>query len=337
VVSIIVITGLTLFYTFEGGMTAVIWTDVVQMVLYVVGAVVSLFVILQHIPGGWEYVVATAGEAGKFQVFDFQFEWSRNFFAQTYTFWAGLIGGCFLTTASHGTEQMMVQRLLAARNQGESRLALMASWIVIFTLFSLFLVVGIILYVFHLDTGIPAPEPLDRLYPAFVWSYLKPGAAALVIAAILAASMANISSALNSLASTSVMDFLKPLDERRGVQRADSSYLRLSRLVTIFWGVILMAIGIMARQWGSVLEAGLAIASIPFGALLGVFLLGVLTKSVQERAALGGIIAGLTTMVYVKFLTTIAWTWYVFIGATVTFSVGCLLALLFREIREERA
>src|SRR5687767_2561162 len=130
--SILLIVCLTLFYTFEGGMTAVIWTDVVQMILYIGGAILSLFVILGKIPGGWEHVVAVAGPAGKFQVFDFRFSLTSEFFARTYSFWGGVIGGCFLTTASHGTEQLMVQRLLAARSERDGRTALLASWGVIF-------------------------------------------------------------------------------------------------------------------------------------------------------------------------------------------------------------
>ena len=147
--SIALIVCLTLFYTFEGGMTAVIWTDVVQMFLYVAGALVSFAVILQHIPGGWDQVWSVAGAAGKFQIFDFRLAPATEFFSRTYSFWAGVIGGCFLTTASHGTEQLMVQRLLAARSQGESRLALFGSWVVIFVQFSLFLLIGVILYVFY--------------------------------------------------------------------------------------------------------------------------------------------------------------------------------------------
>jgi Na+/proline symporter len=132
VVSIAVIVCLTLFYTFEGGMTAVIWTDVVQMFLYVAGALISFFVILQQIPGGWPHVAAVAEAAHKFQVFDFRFSFTPEFFARSYSFWAGLIGGCFLTTASHGTEQLLVQRLLAAKTESQSRAALFSSWVVIF-------------------------------------------------------------------------------------------------------------------------------------------------------------------------------------------------------------
>ncbi len=329
--SIVVIVCLTLFYTFEGGMTAVIWTDVVQMFLYVAGAVVSFLVILHHIPGGWGSVWAIAGAAGKFQVFDFRFAFTWEFFSRTYSFWAGVIGGCFLTTASHGTEQLLVQRLLAARSQKESRAALMGSWVVIFVQFSLFLLIGLTLYVFYAQTKLPAPQPADRIYPDFVWRYLPTGVAGLVVAAVLAAAMSNLSAALNSLASTSVMDFYKPLTARRGPGRPESHYLKVARAATVAWGVVLLGIGYLARQWGSVLEAGLSIASVIYGSLLGVFLLGVLTRRVREKAAMAGMVAGLATMAAVKLYTPIAWTWYVLIGASVTFLSGCLWSLVESE------
>jgi solute:Na+ symporter, SSS family len=148
VASIILIVCLTLIYTFEGGMSAVIWTDVVQMFLYIAGAVVSLFVILAKIPLGWDHVAEVAGSLGKFQVFDWRFSLTPEFFSRTYSFWAGVLGGAFLTTASHGTEQLMVQRLLAARSESESRWALFGSWVVIAIQFTLFLVIGAILFVY---------------------------------------------------------------------------------------------------------------------------------------------------------------------------------------------
>ncbi|MFN3323813.1 MAG: sodium:solute symporter [Bryobacteraceae bacterium] len=326
--SILLIVCLTLFYTFEGGMTAVIWTDVVQMFLYVAGAILSFFVILDKIPGGWEHVVAVAAPLGKFQLFDFGFDFSAHFFTRTYTFWAGFIGGCFLTTASHGTEQLMVQRVLAARSQAEGRAALFASWVVIFFQFALFLFIGIILFVYYSDRNLAPPTTPDRIYPEFIWNNLPVGVAGLVIAAILAAAMSNLSAALNSLASTSIMDFYKPMLERRSdKQYSEGHFLGLARLVTIFWGVVLFGIGLLARKWGSVLEAGLSIASILYGGLLGIFLLGLLTRRVQEKAAMAGMVAGLAVMLYVRFFTPIAWTWYVLIGTAVTFGVGYTVSL----------
>ncbi len=330
IVSIVLIVALTVIYTFEGGMTAVIWTDVVQMCLYVAGAALSLFVILNEIPGGWTRVTAVAEAADKFRIFDFSFAFTSAYFAKTYTFWAGIAGGCFLTTATHGTDQLMVQRLLSARNQADSRKALLASWVVIFIQFSMFLLIGIILFVYYGDANAAPPKPPDRIYPEFIWSRLPVGAAGLIIAAILAAAMANISAALNSLATTTVVDFIRP---GARAEKSEAHYLKLARVATIFWAAVLLGIGVMARKWGSVLEAGLAIASIPFGGLLGVFLLGVLTRRVRENAAIIGLIAGLSLMIYVRFFTGIAWTWYVLIGSSVTFATGYLSSLMTSEER----
>jgi len=338
VASIILIVGLTLFYTFEGGMTAVIWTDVAQMCLYVLGAVVSLFAILAKIPGGWMRVAAVAGAAGKLQVFDFRFSPTMQFLSQKYSFWAGLVGGCFLTMASHGTDQLMVQRLLSARNEAQSRRALLSSWLVIFFQFSLFLAIGVLLFVYYRDAHLIKPQALDRIYTEFVWRHLPVGVAGLVTAAILAAAMANLSAALNALASTTVIDFVRPLMARGAVRGTvppaapgasasdlpvpGSDALKLARSMTVVWGIVLIVIGMLARRWGSVLESGLSIASVTLGLLLGVFLLGVLTRRVREWAAMTGVLAGLAAVLYVCFATPIAWTWWVLIGSTVTFAAG---------------
>lgn len=335
VISIIVIVCLTLFYTFEGGMTAVIWTDAVQMFLYVAGAIVSFMVILHQIPGGWAHVSAMADAAHKFQMFDFRFSWTPAFFARSYSFWAGVIGGCFLTTASHGTEQLLVQRLLAAKTEQQSRTALLSSWLVIFFQFALFLFIGLLLFVHYSDSRLPAPEPADSIYPKFVWNSLPAGVAGLVIAAILAAGMSNLSAALNALASTTVMDFYKPLAMRRDPATSDRHFLGIARWATVAWGVILFLVGLVARHVGSVLEAGLAIASILYGSLLGVFLLGLLTKRVQQTSAMIAMIVGLALMIYVRFETTIAFTWYVVIGTIATFSTGYLLSLFLKERQPE--
>ncbi len=364
--SIAVVLALTLVYTYEGGMTAVIWTDVIQMFLYVAGAAVSFFVILREIPGGWAHVAAVAEPLGKFQVFDFHL--GAGFFSRTYTFWAGLIGGCFLTTASHGTEQLLVQRLLAARDERSSRAALMASWVVIAVQFTLFLVIGTCLFTLYSDHHWTQPQVLDKLYPLFVWEHLPVGIAGLVIAAILAAAMSNLSAALNALASATIIDFWKPLLAARGGDRSldiseprpsgsglqpganagkdagnhadkkvdndvdnDARWLGRSRQITVVWAAILFVVAMFARAWGSVLEAGLSIASVIYGSLLGVFLLGILTRRVGEMAAMIAMCVGLVLMLYVKFETSIAWTWYVVIGTAGTFAAGLAASTLFPE------
>ena len=327
--SIAVILALTLFYTFEGGMTAVIWTDVVQMILYVGGATLSLVAILRQIPGGWSHVISMAAPLGKFQVFDFAIGEPSKFFARNYSFWAGVLGGCFLTTASHGTEQLMVQRLLAARSERESRMALLSSWLVIAAQFTLFLVIGVSLFTLYADRQWVTPAVPDSIYPSFVWNYLPVGLAGLVTAAIFAAAMSNLSAALNSLASTSIVDFLRPLARR---EASEGAWLLRARYSTVAWGAILFAVALLARNWGNVLQAGLSIASVLYGSLLGVFLLGVLTRRVGESSAIAAMIAGLAVMLYVRFATPIAFTWYALIGTAATFITG-LVASWFMDER----
>src|ERR1700678_3145949 len=201
VISIAIICVLTLIYTLEGGMAAVIWTDVVQMGLYVAGTIVAVILLGHRVPGGWHAIHRMASAAGKLTIFHFAFSLS-----QTYTFWAGLIGGCFLTMASHGTDQLMVQRLLAAKNLRESRIALLSSGGVILVQFALFLAIGTGLYAFYGARGIVPGSP-DRVFPAFIVSEMPHGVAGLLVAAILAAAMSNLIAAVNSLRSSSMVDF----------------------------------------------------------------------------------------------------------------------------------
>jgi SSS family transporter len=325
VVSILVIVCLTLFYTFEGGMTAVIWTDVVQMFLYVAGALASFFLMLHLIPGGWPHVLNLGEAAHKFQFFDFRFSFTSEFFLRKYSFWGGLLGGCFLTTASHGTEQLLVQRLLAAKNERESRLALFTSWAIVFFQFALFLAIGVLLYVFYKETGRAPLAVPDKTYPDFVWNFLPHGLSGLVIAAILAAAMSNLSAALNALASTTIMDFAKPMLPSLSEDRL----LKWARWATVVWGVVLFSVGLLARHWGSVLEAGLSIASVLYGSLLGVFLLGVLTKRPGEWSAIIGMSAGLLTTLLLR--DKIAFTWFVITGSLTTLIVGYAVSFVLPQ------
>lgn len=324
--SVVLITILTLFYTFEGGMTAVIWTDVIQMFIYVSGALLSFGMLLSLVPGGWSEVTALAAAHGdKFRIFDFQLSLSN-----TYTFWNGVLGGLFLTTATHGTDQLMVQRLLAAKNERQSRLALFTSWGVIFFQFTLFLVIGVMLFAYyrHHPPAQPFSRP-DAIFPTFIADNFPPVIAGLVVAAILAAAMSNLSAALNALASTSVIDFYRSYF---APGRTEAHYLRVSRFATLVWGVILIVIALASARWQkSVFEMGLSIASVAFGCLLGVFLLGILTKRANENGSVIGMICGLAVMLYVWIWTKTAWTWYVGIGTATTFSVGYLASLPWAE------
>jgi SSS family transporter len=321
--SLVIIFVLTLLYTLEGGLTAVIWTDVIQLTIYVTGTLVALFVALHAIPGGWGEVARVAhATGGKFTVFDFHFNWT-----QPYLFWTGLVGGMFLNTASHGTDQLIVQQLLAARSRRQSQGALLASGAVVLLQFTLFLVVGVVLYTFyqHFPPAIAFKRP-DQIYPTFVITQLPVGLCGLLTAAILAAGMANLSAALNSLASSSVMDFYKPFARPRA---DDQHYLRVSRLATMVWGAVIITIALAAQNMQrSAMELALTVASIPYGSMLGIFLLGVLTRRANSRGAFVGALCALATLGYIMHYTSIAWTWYVAIGTIVTFSVGLVVSIV---------
>lgn len=321
--SVAVVMLLTLIYTFEGGMAAVIWTDVVQMVIYIGGTIAGFITLTHLVPGGWPAIHDAAAQAGKLRVFDLSFD-----FFKTYTFWAGLIGGMFLTTASHGTDQLMVQRLLVARNQRDSTAALLSSGLVILAQFSLFLLVGAGLWFFYRLHPPSRPFPtLDYAFPTFIVDHVPRGMSGLLIAAILAAAMSNLSAALNSLSSTTMIDFylrFKP-------QTTDGVRLRLSRIATVVWGVVLFALALASRHGGKVLEKGLTIASLAYGGLLGVFLLGILTRRATQTGTILGMLTGLALNIYLWAKTPIAWTWYVTFGAATTFVVGYLASLIARD------
>jgi len=317
--AVILVIALTILYTFEGGMKAVIWTDVAQLLLYVTGSFVTLAMLLHRLPGGWSELTQVAAASGhKLQVFDFSFD-----FAKKYTVWSGFIGGAFLTMASHGTDQTIVQRLLAARNERDSRRALLASGVIVLVQFAVFLLVGVALYAFAQHTPLLAPgDPPDRILPLFLVREMPVGVAGLLLASIIAVAMSNASGSLNSLAASSVLDFAK----LRGQASDPARTLRLSRRITLAWGAVLLAFGL--KKWGPLLETGLMVASLPFGSLLGLFLLGTLDRKAAATGALIGMFAGLASVLCVWQFTLVAYTWYVLIGSATTFLVGSVASRL---------
>ena len=322
IASIAIITALTLIYTFEGGLSAVIWTDVVQTAIYIGGTLVGVFTILHLVPGGWPGIHDLAAHANKLRIFDFD----PNFW-KPYTFWSGLIGGAFFVTASHGTDQLIVQRLLAARSQRQSVTALLSSGLVIFLQFALFLIVGVMLWAYY---GLPSSAfgKADYIYPKFIVTRMPHGISGLLIAAIQAAAMSNLSAALNSLSSSSMMDFYL----RRHPQTDDRKQLRLSRASTFFWALLLFGLAVLSlHKVSRVVEVGLGIASVAYGALLGVFLLGVLTKRANERGSMVGMLFGFGVELYLWLGTKVPWTWYVPIGTVVTFGIGYAASVMLEN------
>jgi SSS family solute:Na+ symporter len=318
--SIVIVGVLTLIYTFEGGIAAVIWTDLIQFVIYVGGSILAAYELVHLAPGGWTGIVNTASAAGKLQVFSFSWDLTVPF-----TFWAGLIGGTFLTNASHGTDQLLVQRLLTCRNLRDSQKAIITSGFIVLAQFVLFLGIGIMLFAYYQHVPRPPITTNDEIFPVFIVTTLPHGISGLVIAAIFAAAMSNLSGSLNSLASTTVLDLYNPLT---GGKATDAQLLALSKWCTAGWGIVLILIAVVARGWGSVFTAGLTAASIIYGPMLGAFLLGVLTRRAQTTGVIVGMTVSALSMLTIWWTTRLAWTWYVLGGTAICVVVGYGVSVL---------
>jgi SSS family solute:Na+ symporter len=336
-VSILILGALTLLYTYHGGMRAVVWTDVLQTGVYIGGGLAAVFLLSQGVPGGWGEIFSRASEAGKLQLFD-----TYTGFDRANTLLAGLLGGAFLSMASHGADQLIVQRLLASSSLADARKALIGSGVAVILQFALFLTIGIGLWAFYAGRAFPTP---DAIFPTYVVEVMPAGLTGLVIAAILAAAMSTLSGSINSLAAAATHDIYLPVTRR---DPNDPRALRIGRLFTLGWGVILLAASLLYRQQGTpVVIVALSIASFTYGALLGGFFLGILWRRAIQRDAVLGMAVGIAVMSVVVFaknlmqwfpalteslqtVSTIAWPWYVLIGTTVTVLVGILSSFTHR-------
>jgi solute:Na+ symporter, SSS family len=321
-VSVLVMGAATLVYTYLGGMEAVIWTDLIQFAVYILGAVVAAGFILGQIDGGWSGFVATGEAAGKFTLFDFSLDPTR-----AYTFWAGLVGGGFFTMASHGADQLMVQRFLCARSLRAARAALVGSGFVVLAQFLLFLLIGVGLYVVYQQGVVPLPPEVaartDAVFGYYIVHYLPAGVIGLLIAAVLSAAMSTLSSSLNSSAGAVVNDFYRPLRPGRG----EEHYLRVARGMTTVWGFAQMGVALVAAAAleHSVIEMVLSIAGFTTGMVLGLFLLGRMSRPVGSGAALAGLVVGFLAVLAVRVGTPVAWPWYAPIGTLTTVAVALVL------------
>lgn len=311
--TVVLIGAAMIVYTARGGVAAVIWTDVVQMFVYVAGAAIVLFALVERVPGGFGPAMQTAAAAGRLEVWDFALDPQR-----VYTFWAGLVGGVALTLATHGTDQFLVQRLLAGRSARDASLGLILSGMIVFAQFVLFLTIGALLFVYYGST--PLPRELartDEILPLFVVSELPPGLAGFIVAAIVAAAL---SPSINALAATTVNDFYLKYVRPDADQ---DTLMRMSKRATIGWGIAQIAVA-LAAQWvdRSVLESGLLVLSFAAGPVLGAFLVGVLTTRVRSGAMVAGMLAGVAAVTWIWWTGAAAWTWYSAVGAAVTGAVS---------------
>jgi SSS family solute:Na+ symporter len=363
--SVVLLGVVMIIFTYFGGMEAVIWVEVVQLGIYLLGALMAGVVLVSSLQGGLGEALYLGGLYEKFNVIDFGIRptayalgvpfsgSSLNFtlpidLTKTYTLWAGLLGGCFLTMSTHGTDQYLVQRYLCTDKPRRAALALLSSGAVVFAQFLGFLFIGVLLFAFYapytdpgyasLATGVatlPAGGTFqavggDRVFPDFITKFMPSGLAGLVVAAIFAAAL---SSSLNAIAATAVNDLYKPFKPRRD----DKHYLRVSHWLTLIWGIIQIGVALLAmRQNRSALDQALSVSSLINGPVLGVFLVGTFLRRVSEPPALIGMITSMVLMLYIRFWTPIAWTWYVLIGSLITLLVAWLAGFLFPPASSER-
>ena len=352
IASVILIGLAMIIFTYFGGMEAVIWVEVIQLGIYIVGAIAAAIILVNSIDGGLSAAIATGTQYGKFSLFDFSLDLSK-----TFTFWAGLIGGCFLTMSTHGTDQYLVQRYLCTDRPKRAAAALLTSGAVVLGQFIGFLFIGVLLFAFYNPYADPgyasaasAAFPFtggDRVFPDFITRHMPPGLSGLVVAAIFAAAM---SSSLNSIAATAMNDLYKPW--RAG--RSDEHYLKVSHVLTLVWGVVQIAVAlVLMKQNRSALDMALSVASLINGPILGVFLVGVFLKRVGQTPALIGMIVSLVIMLCVYlagvdngawlvqlahkiFPFRIAWPWYVLFGSLITFIVAWLASFAFEPAPKNR-
>jgi SSS family transporter len=334
IVSIVLLGAVMIIFTFYGGMEAVIWVEVIQLGIYLFGAIAAAVVIAQQIDGGFAGAMEIGRQFDKFTLFDFSLD-----FTKTYTFWAGVIGGCFLTMSTHGTDQYLVQRYLCTNKASSASLALLSSGAVVLGQFIGFLFIGVLLFAFYApynaaeyaqagvaNSGIAGTFPFtggDKVFPDFITKHMPSGISGLVVAAIFAAAL---SSSLNAIAATAVNDLYRPFAGNKD----DRHFLRVSKWLTLTVGIvqILVALAVM-RQQRSALDQALSIASLFNGPVLGVFLVGTFLRKVTQTPALIGMIGSILLMFYIRFGTGIAYPWYVLIGSLTTFFLAWTASFIF--------
>jgi Na+/proline symporter len=322
---------LTIVYTYRGGMKAVIWTELLQAGVYVGGGIAAVVLLGHVVPGGWADILTAARHAGKVRMID-----TYTGIDRANTLLAGLLGGAFLSMASHGADQLIVQRLLSARSLKDAQRAIIGSGFVVFAQFALFLVIGIGLWRFYGGRTFSTP---DAVFPTFIIEHMPPGLLGLVLAAIIAATMSTHSGAINSLSASTTHDIYLPLTKRAS---DDPRTLRVGKLFALGWGVVLTVGALLFREQGTpVVVVALSIASFTYGGLLGGFFLGIFWSRAVQRDAILGMSVGILAMAFVVFakqigdavpqvahalgpLARIAWPWYVLIGTTITLVTGIL-------------
>jgi solute:Na+ symporter, SSS family len=326
--AITIIAFVSLVYTYTGGVKGVIWVDVIQMFIYLGGAIIAGIFLINIIPGGLDSIFAAAETTNKFSILNLGLDNGiSGFFSQPYTLIGGIIGGAFLSMASHGTDQLIVQRLLTTKDLKDSQKAIIGSGVIVIIQFAIFLIVGVMLYAYYGPTDMKG----DEIFPLFIINVLPPGITGIIIAGLFAAAMSTLAGSMSSLSSSTMLDLYLPFTKSKGT---DLSQLKISRYITIFWAVMLILAAVFFMNTSrAVVELALSIASFTYGGLLGTFLLGILIKRATQEDALAGFVAGIFIMITVISLKLAAWTWFTLIGVAATLLVGGILSVLSNKDR----
>jgi len=326
--SIVLIAAVSLSYTYVGGLRAVVWMDVVQLFIYFTGAVAAIMIVSGELPGGLPGGLSKAAEAHKFEIFNFSSDGGlTGFFSTPYTFIASVLGGAFLSMASHGIDQLIIQRLLAAGSLIASRKALVTTGAVIILQFALFLFLGTLLFVFYGGADLVP----DEVFPRFIIEEMPQGISGLIIASLFAAAMSTLSSSITALGSATMYDYVMPYYKKLN----SSNEIAVSRFITLLWCILLVGSALLFMHSSrAVVELALSIASFTYGGLLGTFFLGVLFRGPQLKEAIPAFIAGIAVMIYIILFTSVAWTWYTLIGSSVTVVTGLMLTLMSACLRK---
>ncbi len=335
-ISILIIGLITMIYTYVGGIRSVIWMDVAQMIVYLGGAILAGIIILTKLPEGIVSVGEFAAETDKMKIFNTGLQLSfQDFIRQPYTFFTALIAGAVFSLASHGTDQLIVQRVLTCKNMKASQKAITWSGIAVFLQFFLFLFMGILLFAYYggvsyQELGL---ERADGIFPKFIVEEMPIGISGLIVAALFAAAMSTLSSSLSSLSSAATLDIYIPL---AGKGKSEQQLLKTSRKITLLWGIVLVAAAstFIGLEGGTVVELALGIASYTYGGLLGVFLLGLFSKNANQRDAIIGFFVALIVMTVVIQTVQIAWPLYTVVGSLTAVLTGSGSHYLFRRIKQ---
>ncbi|SIO41032.1 solute carrier family 5 (sodium-coupled monocarboxylate transporter), member 8/12 [Singulisphaera sp. GP187] len=315
---------LTTFYTTLGGMKAVIWTDVMQLVVLFLGQVIIALTAVSRVPGGFGHVLELAQSSGKMQVSTSLDPTVRL------TLWGLLIGATFMNLVQMATDQVSVQRYLTAKSLKEAQRGLWFKLCLVLPVTAVFYGTGVILYAFYQVHGDPLAAGYirkpDQILPYFVVTELPIGFPGLFIAAIYAASMSTISAGINSLTSASLVDFYQRLWPHPNPD--EQVQLRLARYLTLIYGALVIGLAFLMPYLGTLLEASNSIIGLVGGPMLGLFCLGILVRRTTAQGALIGWAAGLGALIPICFLTKISFLWYAMIGCLTTMLIGYLASLL---------